>query len=510
MDMRRDESNEPTRANPAGALTRRYLAALAAVAALLLLNQLGVQPPLLRLAADAPVLNLSGRQRMLSQRLTKAALLIDRAETRADRRERNAELAGVLALWEAAHDRLRSGRVEVNSVEVREAFDGLQPSFTRMRDAAARMIRGGGRDDLAAILQVEGDYLARMDRIVGIYEREARARVDALRRTGWAVTALILVALLGLGLTVLLPASRLIRRQFAELGEARDALEDRVRRRTIELERAYEDLAREVAGRSAAEGRSLSLLEQFSHVSRTTTIGEMASGLAHELNQPLGAIANYTEGCLVALEAPAPDLAEIRVVLDRVLAATLRAGQIIASIRKFVTRHAAASEPFAPNRVAEEVEALFRDEAARRGIALELELAPDLPSLLGDPVQIQQVVVNLVRNAFESLAAAKVVEPRVLMKTRPGPAGGAEWLVIDNGEGIPTARIATVFDAFFSTRAEGMGMGLAISRTIVEAHHGRIDVESVPGVRTAFRFSIPPPSGGGDDDQGTDGHHRRR
>jgi len=496
--------------DPAGPLARRYLAALAAVAALLLLNQLLVQPPLLRLAADAPVLNHAGRQRMLSQRLVKVALLLDRAESAADRRGHMGELADVLTAWEAAHGRLRSGRVEPNSRAVREAFDNLEPSYTRLRAAAARISLGGGRDDLATVLGNEGEYLARMDQIVGIYEREARARVQTLRRTGWAVTALILTALVAVGLTALLPASRLIRRQFAELGEARDAMEDRVRRRTFELERAYGDLAREVSERSAAEGRSLSLVEQFSHVSRTTTIGEMASGLAHELNQPLGAIANYTEGCLVALESPAPDLPEIREVLGRVLAATMRAGQIIASIRKFVTRHAAVREPFAPNRVAEEVEALFRDEAARRGVALVLELAPDLPCLLGDPVQIQQVMVNLVRNAFESLDAAKVIEPHVLMKTVPGPDGGAQWLVTDNGEGIPEARIATIFDAFFSTRAEGMGMGLAISRTIVEAHHGKIGVESQPNVRTTFRFSIPPPGGGGDDHEATDGHHRRR
>jgi two-component system sensor kinase FixL len=134
-------------------------------------------------------------------------------------------------------------------------------------------------------------------------------------------------------------------------------------------------------------------------------------------------------------------------------------------------------------------------------------LAPELPNLWGDPVQVQQVLVNLVGNAFEALDASESVAPTVVVQTRRVPSGAVEFRVSDNGEGIPQERLAQVFDAYFSTRAGGMGMGLAISRSIVEAHQGRIAVESVPGVATTFRFTLPV---GGGDDAGPSGVHRGR
>jgi two-component system sensor kinase FixL len=209
----------------------------------------------------------------------------------------------------------------------------------------------------------------------------------------------------------------------------------------------------------------------------------------------------------VALESPGPPLDEVRTALQKVLATTLRAGQIVKRIRRFVTRHRIACERFEPNRLVAEVEEFFRDEARRLGIAVKLELAPELPSLRGDPVQIQQVLINLVRNALEALSNSQNPEPTVVMSTESADSGAVEFRVTDNGEGIPGERLAQIFDAYFSTRDEGMGMGLSISRTIVEAHHGRIAVESQPGVRTTFRFTLPPASA---DDGGSNGLHRGR
>jgi signal transduction histidine kinase len=491
-------------ASPADSLNRRSKAALALVALLVLSNQLVLQPALLRLTSDAPVINIAGRQRMLSQRLAKAALALERAEGESRRRHLE-ELEQVLALWSASHDGLRQGNRPMslpgrNSAAVTAALEGLETYYRQMRDSAARLVRdarpasrGGSssREELATIMAAEGEYLARMDHVVGIFEREARDRVGRLFWTGWAVTGLILAALAAIGLFILRPAIGLVSRQVDELGRAKDLLEDRVRQRTRELEHAAE--------------RHQSLVEQVSHVARTTTIGEMASGLAHELNQPLGAIANYAEGCLVELTSPQPALHEVKNALEKLLAATLRAGQIIDRIRKFVTRQAPRRDLFEPNRVVEEVVEILREEVAQRRALVKVELAPDLPNLRGDAVQVQQVLMNLARNALESMAMAKPLVPTLFIQTKRAAHGGVEFSVTDNGEGIDQERLGKVFDAYFSTRAGGMGMGLAISRTIVEAHQGRITVSSEPGATTTFRFTLPGADG---DDEGIDGLHR--
>jgi C4-dicarboxylate-specific signal transduction histidine kinase len=477
---------------------------------LLLADRLIVQPATVRLMTDAPVINVAGRQRMLSQRLAKAALAA--SASRPEERGRHLdELRGVLELWARSHRGLRQGDEARslpgrNSEAIRRAFDALEPDYRRMRDAASTIVRGGpegGEAALAVILEAEDAYLARMDAIVGLYEREARDRIDHLLRTGWALTALNLAGLLAVALLILRPWARLIRVQFSELRDARDEQERRVRERTASLERANEQLRLESRERERADRRHRALLEQFSQVSRTNVIGEMASGLAHELNQPLGAIANYAEGCLVALGRPRPATDEVRAALERILAMTLRAGEIIRSIRRFVSRRDADVEPVDPNALVAEVAGLLRGDADRLRIDLQTELAPDLPNVLGDPVQLQQVLVNLVRNAIDAVLVAEVDRPRVVMATRRVDPGQVSLEVSDNGEGIAEDRKRRVFDAFFSTRADGMGMGLAISRTIVEAHQGRIAFESGPGLGTTFRVTIP--GDGRDDDAGTDG-----
>jgi two-component system sensor kinase FixL len=482
-------------------LARRYFAALAMVAVLIVIDQAVIQPSLYQLTTDAPVLNVAGRQGMLSQRMAKVALELDRFKTEADRVRLLNELAMTLDNWTIAHDGLRSGDVRrglptQRSPTIEAALQTIDPLYYKINDAAKRLVKDQADpkqrvDDLVAILESEKRYLLQMEQIVGLYENEARERVVELRRTGWVVTGLILLALLSIGVFILRPAARLIHGQFSELRDARDALEVRVAERTIELEQANRDLQREVEERSRAEARHRELLHQFSHVSRTTTVGEMATGLAHELNQPLGAVANYVEGCLVALDGPGPRIEEVKTALGKALGATLRAGEIISRIRRFVNRLPAETELFSPNRIVLEVEALLRQESRMQGITLRLDLASELPEIHGDPVQIQQVLVNLIRNATESVSISQPSIPMVVMETRLDGAGYVEFKVLDNGEGITADRIEHVFDPFFSTRAEGMGMGLAISRTLVEAHHGRLTVESEPGILTVFRFTIP-------------------
>jgi two-component system, LuxR family, sensor kinase FixL len=476
--------------SPAGSLRRRYRAALVLIAALVLLHQLLVQPALLRLTSDAPVINMAGRQRMLSQRLAKAALALQREKGETAAR-RLAELHDVLALWSISHARLRDGAPDLgaqrgNSGLVNAAFAELEPWFVRIRDAASHLEQRGARGqpgdaetrgDLDSILEAEPTYLERMDHIVGLLEREARERVRWMFWAGWIVTGLIWLALAAISRLIVRPALLTIARQVDLLRRGRDELEERVDERTRELENA--------------NARHQTLVDQLSHAARTNTIGEMAAGLAHELNQPLGAIANYAEGCLVEIESDRPALADVRTALCKLRDAALRAGKIIDRIRKFVTRHEFRHEPFAPSQVVEQAELILRHEAKQRGVALNLDLAPDLPSLYGDSIQIQQVLVNLIRNALDSLEAAKPESPSVLIQTRRGESAGVDFRVTDNGEGIDAEHVSRVFDAYFSTRAGGMGMGLAISRTIIEAHQGRIAVSSLPGVTTTFHFTLP-------------------
>ncbi len=471
-------------------LARKYWLALAVVAVLILGDAALIQPSMTRLATDAPLINTAGRQRMLGQRLAKAALAFERGDDQA--RGYLAEMSQVLDLWSTSHEQLLR-EAKGAGAEARDGMNQLEPSFKKIQTAARRVVQAGaaGRPDptalkegLAGILDNEAEYLERMDHVVELHERDARGRVESLRRLSWAVAGATLITLAAIGLFILRPAVTLIRRQVAELGQARDDLEDRVRERTWELEQAKD--------------RHRALVEQFSHVGRTSAIGEMASGLAHELRQPLGAIANYTEGCLVELSSPEPAVTEIRGVLERILATTGRASRIIERIRNFVTRQELRHEPFEPNRLVEEVEEILGAEARQREVAVRLDLAPDLPILHGDPVQVQQVLVNLVHNAFEAIAAAKPLEPAVLIETIRTRSGGARFRVTDNGEGIDPERIERVFDAYFSTRAGGMGMGLAISRTIIEAHQGEISVTSSPEVATTFQFTLP--AGDGDDD----------
>ncbi len=519
-DMTRLESgpedhSEESESQDHRSLTRRHSLALGLVAALILVDQLLVQPPLWKLATDAPVINLAGRQRVLSQKLAKTALELDLAgrSPGRDPAELVAELRAVSDLWSTTHEALRRGDSKLSIAKpespiLRAAWAEIDPIFDRIYQASRRLMDRGELSphleltpdaDLGQVLALESGYLDRMDRIVGLLEAEARGRVAALRQFGWFLAGFAWVALLGIGWLVLRPSARMINHQFGLVRNAQRDAEAEVERRTQALEQANAKLLEEAEHRMEAQAKHRALVEQFSHVSRTNTVGEMATGLAHEINQPLGAVANYLEGCLIALDDPNPPLGNVREALSKALAATHRAGQILHRIRHFVRRHPVLIEQFDANRIVIEVAAMLRDEVRRHGIRLDQDLAPGLPKPSGDPVQVQQVLVNLVRNAIDALRAAKPHDPTLTLATERGGPRTVRFNVTDNGEGIPPEKLPHVFDPFFSTRADGMGMGLAISRTIVEAHQGRLSVESTPGLLTTFQFTLPA-AGEPDDD----------
>ncbi len=247
----------------------------------------------------------------------------------------------------------------------------------------------------------------------------------------------------------------------------------------------------DITARNEMEQRSRRLMEQLNHADRLKTMGTMATALAHEMNQPLGAIANYAEGCLARLAGPPIDPADLKEPLERILRSAHRGAEIIRRTRDFarLTPHRIAEESI-PHLV-HEVEELSRPVARRRGILLETQIAPDLPMTAVDGIQIQQVLINLIQNAFAAVEHVEAYRRRVRIAAGQTIEGDLELSVADTGPGIPMNGAESWFEPFITSREDGTGMGLAIARGIVEAHGGRIWAESGSDGGAVFRFTLP-------------------
>jgi two-component system sensor kinase FixL len=224
-------------------------------------------------------------------------------------------------------------------------------------------------------------------------------------------------------------------------------------------------------------------------MSRLGEVGQMGSALAHELNQPLTAIANYAQAARQLIErVPGGAPPRVADVLAKMMAQAARAGEIIRRLRQFVEKGATQRQREDLNKVVEEASALALVGAKDANVQVRLELDPDVPPVFVDKVQIQQVVLNLVRNALEALVTVPTRE--LAIRTTPAE-GGAAVSVIDTGPGLAPEVAANLFQPFITTKPTGMGIGLSICRTIVEAHGGRISTEPNPGGGTIFRFTVP-------------------
>lgn len=253
--------------------------------------------------------------------------------------------------------------------------------------------------------------------------------------------------------------------------------------------RFFTGFVRDLTERQATERRLHSLQDELVHVSRLTALGEMASALAHELNQPLSATANFVNGSLRMLREGSKDVGKITHALEEAGDQALRAGQIIRRLRDFVAKGEAERriEPLA--KLLEEAGALAMVGARDLGIRLQYRLGEGLQNVLADKVPIQQVVLNLMRNAIEAMEGAR--ERRLTVGTRAAPGNMVEVFVADTGPGLTREVADHLFQPFITTKASGMGVGLSISRTIVEAHGGRIWAEANPAGGTVFRFTLP-------------------
>lgn len=235
---------------------------------------------------------------------------------------------------------------------------------------------------------------------------------------------------------------------------------------------------------------------QLAHAGRVSMMGQLASALAHELNQPLGAILRNAEAAELFMQADTPNLDEVRAIIADIRKDDQRAGEVIDRLRALLKRRNIESHAVAVSPLLDEVHALTRADAAARGVKLSVQSQPHLPLVRGDRVHLQQVLINLIINAMDALGENKHHRsPRVAVSARRDGHGFVEVAVSDNGHGIPPDQINSVFDPFFTTKPHGMGMGLPISRTIIEAHGGKITVDNKPDSGATFRFTLPEDDG---------------
>lgn len=247
---------------------------------------------------------------------------------------------------------------------------------------------------------------------------------------------------------------------------------------------------RDLTERQEAESRLQELQGELVHMSRLTALGEMASALAHEINQPLSAIGNYLRGTRMLLEREENPGTRILQAVDRAAAEALRAGDIIRRLRDFVARGETERTIESLPQMVEEASALALVGAKEHGIRVQLELDPDVDLVLADKVQIQQVILNLVRNAIDSLVDTSEGPRELKVHVTPMPDQMAQVVVLDNGKGIDPEIADRLFQPFVTTKREGMGVGLSISRTIIEAHGGRIWARPRADGGAEFGFTI--------------------
>lgn len=254
--------------------------------------------------------------------------------------------------------------------------------------------------------------------------------------------------------------------------------------------RSFTGFVRDLTERQRSERRLHEMQQELLHVSRLSTMGQMASTMAHELNQPLTAAGNYVNASRRLLAGGKPEHRD-RIIenMGKAVEQTERAGQIIRRLRGFIGGGDAQRKPEDLNQTVEEACALALVGAKYREVQFRLDLAADLPPVLIDRVQIQQVVLNLVRNAVEAMDG---VERRELsVATKSGPPGWVKVSVTDTGPGLDTEVVAKLFQPFVSSKASGMGLGLSICRTIVEGHGGELALEASGGQGSMFAFTLP-------------------
>ncbi len=249
-------------------------------------------------------------------------------------------------------------------------------------------------------------------------------------------------------------------------------------------------LATDISERRRAEALFRQQREKMQMTARLVTVGEMATTLAHELNQPLAAISNYSMGCVRRLKSGTWNEAELLDAMEKGAAQAERASKVIQRVRAFVARRAPNLVPCDINEVVGGVSSMIGLEARQTGASLKLELSEVVPYVRADPLLMEQVILNLSRNALEAMQEAAPNERELTIQSKPNGEDTVEVAVIDRGRGIDPQLEANLFTPFFSTKSHGMGLGLHICRSIVEAHGGHVWVSRNPEHGVTFHFSL--------------------
>jgi PAS domain S-box-containing protein len=248
---------------------------------------------------------------------------------------------------------------------------------------------------------------------------------------------------------------------------------------------------RDITERKRMEKEFQSLRHELAHMDRVLTMGTLTFAIAHEVNQPLAAILSNVQAALRFLNHENPDLDEVREALLEIVGDDKRAAEVIRRLRKMVKKEEPVYEPFDINAVIETSLHLVDSESMFQNILVAKDLKSDIPALYGDPIQIQQVIINLLINAMDAVKDRPEDSRRVFLSTRSDRDKGVAVAVIDSGPGLTTDQIETVFNPFYTTKTEGMGLGLLVCRSIIEAHGGHIRVENCPDGGAMFSFILP-------------------
>jgi C4-dicarboxylate-specific signal transduction histidine kinase len=229
----------------------------------------------------------------------------------------------------------------------------------------------------------------------------------------------------------------------------------------------------------------------LAHVVRITTLGELTASIAHEVNQPLAGIVANAEACLRWLDRATPDLDAACRSVEWIIDDGNRAGEVIRRVRALANKTSIEKVPLDVNDIAREVMALVQRELLSHGVSLRMELAPTLPMILADRVQLQQVMINLVMNGIEAMQSVTGRARELVIQSRQDETKQVLVSVTDCGVGISAENADRLFDAFFTTKSNGMGMGLSICRSIVEAHGGRLCATANVPHGATFQFTLP-------------------